>query len=215
MAMAGFDAAEADILRKVVSKKHREKKLRDFYTRFVKDASERGVQKEIIEEVWAMILGFEGYSFCKPHSASYTMVAYKSAFLRAHYPAEFMDRHNQGGLSRKLEPVLGLSKYGMGRCASFPFFDPKGHLSSNLKPRFPSSSRGGRHHDVKLPPTMYSGPRHEVPSSPLTHKCTIPYTLSHKKRVLITSPEQLLPGDPGHRLCFRTAGRGGIPASTC
>ena len=90
MAMAGFDAAEADALRKVVSKKHREKKLRDFYARFVKGAGERGVGKDIIEEVWAMILGFEGYSFCKPHSASYTMVAYKSAFLRAHYPAEFM-----------------------------------------------------------------------------------------------------------------------------
>ena len=37
-----------------------------------------------------MMMGFEGYSFCKPHSASYTLVAYKSAYLRAHYPAEFM-----------------------------------------------------------------------------------------------------------------------------
>jgi len=90
MAMAGFDAAEADTLRKVVSKKHREKKLRDFYSRFVKGASERGVNEEKIEEVWQMMMGFEGYSFCKPHSASYTLVAYKSAYLRAHYPAEFM-----------------------------------------------------------------------------------------------------------------------------
>jgi DNA polymerase III alpha subunit len=90
MSMAGFDAAEADTLRKVVSKKHREKKLRDFYARFAKGASERGVSPEKIEEVWQMMMGFEGYSFCKPHSASYTMVAYKSAYLRAHYPAEFM-----------------------------------------------------------------------------------------------------------------------------
>jgi error-prone DNA polymerase len=90
MVMAGFDAAKADTLRKVVSKKHREKKLRDFCSRFVKGASERGVNPEVIEEVWQMILGFEGYSFCKPHSASYTMVAYKSAYLRAHHPAEFM-----------------------------------------------------------------------------------------------------------------------------
>jgi DNA-directed DNA polymerase III PolC len=90
MHLAGFDAAEADTLRKVVSKKHREKKLRDFCSRFVKGASERGVNPEVIEEVWQMILGFEGYSFCKPHSASYTMVAYKSAYLRAHHPAEFM-----------------------------------------------------------------------------------------------------------------------------
>jgi len=88
--MAGFDAAEADILRKVVTKKNREKRLRDFHERFVKGATERGVGLEVIDDVWQMMMGFDGYSFCKPHSASYTMVAYKSAFLRAHYPAEFM-----------------------------------------------------------------------------------------------------------------------------
>ncbi len=88
--LAGFDPAEADALRKVVSKKHREKRLRDFYARFVKGALDRGVGQKIIEDVWQMMMGFDGYSFCKPHSASYTLVAYKSAYLRAHYPAEFM-----------------------------------------------------------------------------------------------------------------------------
>ncbi len=88
--LAGFDAGEADTLRKVVNKKHREKKLPHFYERFVKGASDRGVDRDTIEAVWQMMMGFDGYSFCKPHSASYTMVAYKSAFLRAHYPAEFM-----------------------------------------------------------------------------------------------------------------------------
>ncbi len=73
-----------------MSKKHKEKKLRDFYVRFVHGAQERHVSQEVIEEVWQMIMGFDGYSFCKPHSASYTLVAYKSAYLRAHYPAEFM-----------------------------------------------------------------------------------------------------------------------------
>jgi len=90
MHLAGFDPAEADTLRKVVSKKHREKKLRDFHARFVKGAGERGVRPEVIRDVWEMMMGFDGYSFCKPHSASYTLVAYKSAYLRAHYPAEFM-----------------------------------------------------------------------------------------------------------------------------
>jgi error-prone DNA polymerase len=90
MHLAGFDAAEADTLRKVVSKKHREKRLRDFYVRFIRGASQRGVNLEVIKNVWQMIMGFDGYSFCKPHSASYTLVAYKSAYLRAHYPAEFM-----------------------------------------------------------------------------------------------------------------------------
>ena len=90
MHLAGFDPAEADTLRKVVSKKHREKKLHDFYVRFVQGARERGVKLEVIGDVWRMMMGFDGYSFCKPHSASYTLVAYKSAYLRAHYPAEFM-----------------------------------------------------------------------------------------------------------------------------
>jgi error-prone DNA polymerase len=90
IAMAGFDPAEADTLRKVVSKKHRGKKLRDFHVRFVQGAQARGVGPKVIRDVWDMMMGFAGYSFCKPHSASYTLVAYKSAFLRAHYPAEFM-----------------------------------------------------------------------------------------------------------------------------
>jgi error-prone DNA polymerase len=88
--LAGFDPSEADTLRKVVSKKHKEKKLRDFHARFRHGAQKRNVSQEVTEEVWQMIMGFDGYSFCKPHSASYTLVAYKSAYLRAHYPAEFM-----------------------------------------------------------------------------------------------------------------------------
>jgi len=90
MHLAGFNPAEADTLRKVVSKKHREKRLGDFYARFVRGARARGVSLQVIEDVWQMMMGFDGYSFCKPHSASYTLVAYKSAYLRAHYPAEFM-----------------------------------------------------------------------------------------------------------------------------
>jgi len=88
--MAGFAPGEGEALRKVVNKKHRGKKLHDFYARFVQGAREKGVDQNIIEEVWQMMMGFDGYSFCKPHSASYTLVAYKSAYLRAHFPAEFM-----------------------------------------------------------------------------------------------------------------------------
>jgi len=88
--LAGFDPAEADTLRKVVSKKHREKKLRDFHRRFLEGTGGKGVPVKTAEAVWDMMMGFDGYSFCKPHSASYTLVAYKSAWLRAHYPAEFM-----------------------------------------------------------------------------------------------------------------------------
>lgn len=113
--LAGFDPAEADTLRKTVSKKHKEKKLRDFYARFVRGASERGVSREVIEEVWQMMIGFDGYSFCKPHSASYTMVAYKSAYLRAHYPAEFMASviSNHGGYYSTLSYISEARRMGL------------------------------------------------------------------------------------------------------
>ncbi len=97
--LAGFSAAEADELRKVLSKKHKRKKLEDYRQKFYRGALRRGVPHETIDRIWDMILSFSGYSFCKPHSASYAMVSYKSAWLRAHFPAEFMAAviSNQGG----------------------------------------------------------------------------------------------------------------------
>jgi error-prone DNA polymerase len=115
MSLAGFDPAEADTLRKVISKKHKEKKIRDFHARFVQGALERGVERKVIEEVWRMMMEFDGYSFCKPHSASYTLVAYKSAYLRAHYPAEFMASviSNGGGYYSTLGYVSEARRMGL------------------------------------------------------------------------------------------------------
>ncbi len=90
MAMAGFSCEDADRLRKIMSKKDRELELAHFYRKFVEGARARGVSDEAIDEVFKMILAFSGYSFCKPHSASYTKVTYQSAYLKAHHPAEFM-----------------------------------------------------------------------------------------------------------------------------
>jgi len=89
MAMAGFDAAEADGLRKILSKKTK-RRLPEYREKFFRGAAERGVDPGTVGKVWDMILSFAGYSFCKPHSASYALVSFKSAWLRAHYPAEFM-----------------------------------------------------------------------------------------------------------------------------
>lgn len=99
MALAGFDAVDGDGLRKIMSKKHRTQKLAEYRERFERGAIERGVSREVIERVWAMIMSFSGYSFCKPHSASYALVSFKSAWLRRHHPAEFMAAviSNQGG----------------------------------------------------------------------------------------------------------------------
>ena len=99
MALAGFSAEEGDGLRKTLSKKRNARKMSAFRERFARGASERGVAAPVIEKVWDMILSFSGYSFCKPHSASYALVSFQSAYLRAHHPAEFMAAviSNQGG----------------------------------------------------------------------------------------------------------------------
>ncbi|MBN1699828.1 MAG: DNA polymerase III subunit alpha [Spirochaetales bacterium] len=97
--LAGFSVEEADALRKIIAKKDREHRLADFREHFVMGGRARGVSEEVLVTVWNMILSFKGYSFCKPHSASYALVSYKLAYLKAYYPLEFMTSviNNGGG----------------------------------------------------------------------------------------------------------------------
>jgi len=99
IALADFSIDDADQLRKILSKKHKAKQLEDYRVQFYNGATKNGAPLETIDEIWKMILSFAGYSFCKPHSASYAQVSFKSTYLRAHYPAEFMAAviSNQGG----------------------------------------------------------------------------------------------------------------------
>ncbi len=99
MRMAGFSTVEADGLRKVLARKWPGRRVEDYRKQFFEGARERGVERETAEKVWDMILSFSGYSFCKPHSASYALVSFQSCFLKAHYPAEFIAAviSNQGG----------------------------------------------------------------------------------------------------------------------
>jgi DNA-directed DNA polymerase III PolC len=99
VALGGFSVEDGDQLRKVLSKKHKARQLRDYCRQFYEGALARGVELRVIDAIWAMIMSFAGYSFCKPHSASYAQVSFKSAYLRAHYPAEFIAAvvSNQGG----------------------------------------------------------------------------------------------------------------------
>jgi len=89
MILAGFDWAEADGLRKVLSKKSTQL-LSNYRERFFNGCLKRGISHEVANSIWDMFTSFAGYSFCKPHSASYALVSFKSAYLKAHYPAEFM-----------------------------------------------------------------------------------------------------------------------------
>jgi error-prone DNA polymerase len=99
MSLAGFSAFEGDQLRKIISKKHKQQTLESYRQKFKAGAAERGVAPELVAAIWEQILSFSGYSFCKPHSASYALVSCKSAYLKANHPAEFIAAviSNQGG----------------------------------------------------------------------------------------------------------------------
>ena len=102
VALAGFDEASADKLRKIIAKKAGAAKLKVYQDQFYDGCRKKGVDEKTINEIWAMMLSFDGYSFCKPHSASYAMVSFQSAYIRVHYPAEFIAAvlSNQGGFYR-------------------------------------------------------------------------------------------------------------------
>jgi DNA polymerase-3 subunit alpha/error-prone DNA polymerase len=99
VAVAGFSHAEADGLRKVMSRKDRHRHLKDYLERFAAGARKNGLDDARIADIWKMIMSFNGYSFCKPHSASYARVSFQAAYLKTHFPAEFMAAviSNQGG----------------------------------------------------------------------------------------------------------------------
>ena len=87
--LAGYTLGEADVLRKAMGKKkpelmaqHREK--------FVDGCIERGIDKKKANEIFDIMEKFAGYGFNKSHSAAYAYIAYQTAYLKAHYPVEFM-----------------------------------------------------------------------------------------------------------------------------
>jgi DNA-directed DNA polymerase III PolC len=100
VALAGWSYHQADQLRKVLGKPEQQAgKLPIFEAEFRAGAAAHGVPQEVVEEAWDMIRTFTGYSFCKPHSASYAQVSFLSAWIKAHHPAVFFASviTNQGG----------------------------------------------------------------------------------------------------------------------
>jgi DNA polymerase III subunit alpha len=87
--LAGFSLGEADVLRKAVGKKIKEL-VAEQREKFIDRCIGNGIQKKIAEQVFAFIEPFAGYGFNRSHAACYALVGYQTAFLKAHYPAEFM-----------------------------------------------------------------------------------------------------------------------------
>jgi error-prone DNA polymerase len=116
VALAGFSHAEGDRLRKVMTWKDTSRALKDYQEKFVSGARARGVTGGQIQELWDMMMSFSGYSFCKPHSASYARVSFQAAYLKAHFPAEFMAAviSNQGGFYSTSAYVSEARRMGLG-----------------------------------------------------------------------------------------------------
>jgi error-prone DNA polymerase len=90
MALAGFSAAEAEGLRRAMSRKRSGAALRAYRERFLEGAAEQGVDAELAERVFAQILGFSGFGFPKAHAVAFGLLAYQSTWLRVHYGPEFL-----------------------------------------------------------------------------------------------------------------------------
>ncbi len=90
VALAGFGVGEADGLRRAMSRKRSEAAIEAYRGRFLAGAAARGVPRETAELVFSKINGFASFGFPKSHAAAFALLAYQSAWLRRHYPAEFL-----------------------------------------------------------------------------------------------------------------------------
>lgn len=88
-AFAGYGLGQADVVRKAMGKKI-PGIMAEERERFLAGAEKKGFSRELAEEIFGLIAPFAGYAFNKAHAVSYAMLAYKTAYLKANYPVEFM-----------------------------------------------------------------------------------------------------------------------------
>lgn len=87
--LAGFTMAEADFLRKAVGKKIRSLLLEQ-KEKMINGMKKNGIKEKLAQEIWNRILPFARYGFNAAHATAYAMIAYQTAYLKAHFPVEFM-----------------------------------------------------------------------------------------------------------------------------
>ncbi len=90
MASAGFSVGEAEGLRRAMSRKRSEEAIQAFRPRFVEGCLGNGIDERTAHTIYDKLVGFSGFGFPKSHAAAFALLAYQSAWLRRHYPAEFL-----------------------------------------------------------------------------------------------------------------------------
>ena len=108
--LAGFTGGQADTLRKAMGKKKKDV-LDKMKPQFIEGAQKNGHDPKICEKIWSDWEAFASYAFNKSHSTCYAYVSYQTAYLKAHYPAEFM----AALLSRNLSDIKKISFF-MDEC---------------------------------------------------------------------------------------------------
>ncbi|WP_235296693.1 DNA polymerase III subunit alpha [Portibacter marinus] len=100
--MAGYSLGQADMLRRAMGKKKKSEMDRHHQI-FVKGAVEKGVDEEKADEIFKIMAKFAEYGFNRSHAAAYSILAFQTAYLKAHYPAEFMASvltHNKSDMDK-------------------------------------------------------------------------------------------------------------------
>ena len=87
--LSGFTLGQADLLRRAMGKKDKEE-MNAQRQRFIAGAEENGMDREMAVSTFDQVNAFAGYGFNKSHAAAYALVAYQTAFLKAHFPMQFM-----------------------------------------------------------------------------------------------------------------------------
>ena len=108
--LAGFTRGEADSLRKAMGKKIR-RMMDEMKEKFIAGCLANGFEQKLVEKIWIDWEAFAQYAFNKSHSTCYAMVSYQTAYLKAHYPAEFM----AAVLSRNINDLKKISLF-MDEC---------------------------------------------------------------------------------------------------
>lgn len=108
--LADFTRGESDVLRKAMGKKQLDK-LEHMFPKFLEGGKANGHDPKILEKIWEDWKKFASYAFNKSHATCYSWVAYQTAYLKAHYPSEYM----AALLSRNLSDITTLTKF-MDEC---------------------------------------------------------------------------------------------------
>ena len=107
--LAGYSLGKADVLRRAMGKKKPEVLAKEKIP-FFKGMKEHGYSEEAAQAVWDVLVPFSGYAFNKAHSAAYGLISYWTAYLKTHYPVEFMAALLQNERTNKDKTALYLGE---------------------------------------------------------------------------------------------------------